>query len=117
MTEGKIRQTAEDFAAVARDAIDAVFSTAWKSTARKGYLLQQFLATNANQRTDRWGGSPADRIRLTVEVVTAVTEAIGASRTGLARLAAGVPLAEADMSKAYGGDIAGCADYPTYQSA
>ncbi|MBO3681998.1 alkene reductase [Streptomyces sp. NEAU-YJ-81] len=82
MTDGEIRQTIEDFAAAARNAIEAGFDGVELHGAN-GYLLQQFLATNANQRTDQWGGGPANRIRFTVEVVTAVAEAIGASRTGL----------------------------------
>ena len=48
-----------------------------------GYLLHQFLSTNANQRSDSWGGSIDGRIRFTVEVVRAVVDAIGAHRVGL----------------------------------
>ena len=48
-----------------------------------GYLLHQFLAPSSNQRTDAYGDSPAARARLTIEVVTAVAEAIGAERVGL----------------------------------
>ncbi|MFE6487747.1 hypothetical protein ACFVGN_33100 [Streptomyces sp. NPDC057757] len=39
---------------------------------------------NADQRTDQWGGSPANRVRLTVEIVAAVTEAIGVCAVGAA---------------------------------
>lgn len=48
-----------------------------------GYLLQQFLSSNANQRTDEYGGSVANRIRLSVEVATAVAQEIGPERTGI----------------------------------
>lgn len=82
LTEAGIAATITDFAAAARNAIDAGFDGVEVHGAN-GYLLHQFLSTNANQRTDQWGGSPANRIRLTVEVVTAVAEAIGAGRTGL----------------------------------
>ncbi|CAL9328977.1 NADPH dehydrogenase [Streptomyces sp. enrichment culture] len=51
--------------------------------AANGYLLHQFLAENANLRTDDWGGSPDARIRLTVEVVRAVAAVIGPHRVGL----------------------------------
>ena len=47
-----------------------------------GYLVHQFLSTNANERTDRYGGSIENRIRFAVEVATAVAEEIGAGRTG-----------------------------------
>ena len=43
----------------------------------EGYLLNQFLATRVNDRTDAWGGSPQARRRLPVEVVRAVREAAG----------------------------------------
>lgn len=48
-----------------------------------GYLLHQFLTPGANERTDEYGGSPENRARLTVEVVRAVAEAIGAERTAV----------------------------------
>jgi 2,4-dienoyl-CoA reductase-like NADH-dependent reductase (Old Yellow Enzyme family) len=48
-----------------------------------GYLLHQFLAPNANQRTDQYGGSVENRARILVEVARAVAAEIGADRTGL----------------------------------
>ena len=48
-----------------------------------GYLLHEFLAPGANTRTDAFGGSPHNRARFVIEVVTAVAEAIGAGKTGL----------------------------------
>lgn len=48
-----------------------------------GYLLSQFLSTNANQRTDEWGGSVENRARLVLGVVAAAAEAIGPGRVGL----------------------------------
>jgi N-ethylmaleimide reductase len=55
-----------------------------------GYLLQQFLSSNANQRTDRYGESIQNRIRLSIEVATAVADEIGAGRTGF-RISPGNP--------------------------
>jgi 2,4-dienoyl-CoA reductase (NADPH2) len=43
----------------------------------EGYLLNQFLVTHTNKRTDRWGGSYENRMRLPVEVVRRVREAVG----------------------------------------
>lgn len=51
--------------------------------AANGYLLQQFLSTNSNQRTDNYGGSLENRARLILEVVDAVAEVMGASRVGV----------------------------------
>ncbi|MFV3405151.1 FAD-dependent oxidoreductase [Pseudomonas sp. NY15463] len=44
----------------------------------EGYFINQFLAAHTNQRTDRWGGSYANRMRLAVEIVRRVREAVGA---------------------------------------
>ncbi|MGP9504195.1 alkene reductase [Specibacter sp. AOP5-B1-6] len=48
-----------------------------------GYLLHEFLAPSANQRSDAHGGSPENRARFVVETVTAVARAIGAGKTWL----------------------------------
>ena len=47
-----------------------------------GYLVQQFLSSNANQRSDRYGGSIDNRVRFGVEVASAVVKAVGAHRVG-----------------------------------
>ena len=51
--------------------------------AANGYLLQQFMSTNTNRRTDEYGGSVENRVRLTVEVLEAVAGVIGADRVGI----------------------------------
>ena len=43
----------------------------------EGYFLNQFLVTHTNKRSDRWGGSYENRMRLPVEVVRRVREAVG----------------------------------------
>jgi 2,4-dienoyl-CoA reductase (NADPH2) len=43
----------------------------------EGYLINQFLAPHTNRRTDRWGGSPENRMRFPVEVVRRTREALG----------------------------------------
>ncbi len=43
----------------------------------EGYFLNQFLVTHTNKRTDRWGGSYENRMRLPVEVVGRVRAAVG----------------------------------------
>ena len=43
----------------------------------EGYFLNQFLVRHTNHRTDRWGGDYANRMRLPVEVVRRVREAVG----------------------------------------
>ena len=43
----------------------------------EGYFLNQFLVTHTNTRTDRWGGSYENRMRLPVQVVRRTREAVG----------------------------------------
>jgi 2,4-dienoyl-CoA reductase-like NADH-dependent reductase (Old Yellow Enzyme family) len=48
-----------------------------------GYLLDQFLHDNVNVRTDAYGGSIENRCRFPLEVIKAVTDAVGADKTGI----------------------------------
>jgi N-ethylmaleimide reductase len=48
-----------------------------------GYLLEQFLQSRSNLRTDRYGGSIENRARLLLEIVQAATDVWGASRVGV----------------------------------
>ncbi|PXX65453.1 N-ethylmaleimide reductase [Nocardia tenerifensis] len=82
LTLDEIHSTVEDFAAAARNAIDAGFAGVEVHSAN-GYLLHQFLSQNTNQRTDAYGGSVTNRIRFTLEVVEAVAAAIGPERVGV----------------------------------
>ncbi|GAA2729226.1 alkene reductase [Actinocorallia aurantiaca] len=70
------------FADAARRAIDAGFDGVELHGAN-GYLIQQFLSSNANRRTDAYGGSIAGRIRFAVEAAEAAADAIGADRVGI----------------------------------
>lgn len=51
--------------------------------AANGYLLQQFMSTNSNIRTDAYGGSLENRARLTLEAVDAAIAEMGADRVGV----------------------------------
>ena len=51
--------------------------------AANGYLLDQFLRDGTNQRDDRYGGSPENRIRLLIAVVDAVAETWETARIGV----------------------------------
>jgi N-ethylmaleimide reductase len=72
----------EEFVTASRRALAAGID-AVELHAANGYLLHEFLAPSSNTRTDAYGGSPENRIRFVVEVVTAVVEAVGADRVGL----------------------------------
>ena len=71
-----------EFVDAARRAVDAGLDGV-ELHAANGYLLQQFLASGSNVRTDAYGGSPEHRARFVVEVATAVAEAIGGQRVGI----------------------------------
>ncbi|GAA2795981.1 alkene reductase [Kitasatospora sp. CM 4170] len=89
LDEAEILQTIADYATAARHAVEAGFDGV-EIHGANGYLIHQFLAPNANRRTDAWGGGTEGRIRLAVEVTTAVAEAIGGHRVGL-RISPGNP--------------------------
>ncbi len=70
------------FADAARCAMDAGFD-AVEVHGANGYLIEQFLRDSINDRQDAYGGSVGNRVRLLVEVMQAITQAIGGERTGL----------------------------------
>jgi N-ethylmaleimide reductase len=72
----------DDYADAARKAMEAGFDGV-EIHAANGYLLDQFLRDGSNARTDRYGGSVTNRLRLTLEVAQAVCAAVGAGRTGI----------------------------------
>jgi len=78
----EIKQIIDDFRQAAANAIAAGFDGV-EIHGANGYLLEQFLKDGANQRTDIYGGSIENRARLLLEVTAAVTEEIGAERTGV----------------------------------
>ncbi|MBF6059358.1 alkene reductase [Nocardia terpenica] len=98
----EITEHAESYAEAARRAIDAGFDGVELHGAN-GYLISQFLSSNANLRTDRYGGTVANRIRFAVEAVTATVAAIGGARTGI-RLSPGATfwgVTETDIPELY----------------
>jgi len=71
------------FAAAARNAVETAGFDGVEIHGANGYLLDQFLKTGANQRTDDYGGSIENRARLTLEVTRAVADAVGGGKTGI----------------------------------
>jgi len=82
ITVEEIRQTVRDFATAARNAIAAGFDGV-ELHAASGYLVQQFLTTNVNLRTDEYGGSIENRARFLFEVLDAIISEVGAERVGI----------------------------------
>lgn len=102
LATGEVPEQAGSYAEAATRAIGAGFDGVELHGAN-GYLIGQFLSSNANLRTDRYGGSIAGRIRFAVEAVEATVDAIGAGRTGI-RLSPGAGLwdvTEEDVPQLY----------------
>lgn len=82
LTEDEIQGVIQEFVQGSLNAIKAGFDGVELHGAN-GYLLHEFLSPAANQRDDKYGGSPENRVRFVVEVVKAVAEAVGAERVGI----------------------------------
>ena len=72
----------QDFAHAAQRAREAGFDGV-EIHGANGYLLDQFMKTGANQRSDRYGGSIENRARFTLEVAEAVAKAWSPGRVGI----------------------------------
>ncbi|CCL99890.1 uncharacterized protein FIBRA_01915 [Fibroporia radiculosa] len=82
LTIAEIKEYLETYATAARNAVRAGFDGVEIHSAN-GYLLDQFLQDVSNKRTDEYGGSIENRTRFALEVVDAISKAIGAPRVGI----------------------------------
>jgi N-ethylmaleimide reductase len=82
LRDDEIPALIEDYRRAARNAIAAGFDGV-ELHAANTYLIEQFLRDSVNDRSGPYGGSIANRARLLLEVVTAITDEIGAGRTGV----------------------------------
>lgn len=82
LTTEEIRSIIADYRRGARNAIDAGFDGV-EIHGANGYLIDQFLRTTSNTRTDSYGGSRENRLRFLKEVVDAVADEVGAGRTAI----------------------------------
>lgn len=76
MSERNIRQTIKDFAHSAALAKLAGYDGV-EVMGSEGYLINQFLSSHVNQRTDEWGGDIHGRMRFAVEIVKAIRSEVG----------------------------------------
>jgi N-ethylmaleimide reductase len=82
MTADDLAHAVAEYARSAQLAMEAGFDGV-ELHAANGYLMEQFLNANVNQRTDAYGGSINGRNRFALEVVRATVAAIGANRVGI----------------------------------
>jgi N-ethylmaleimide reductase len=82
LSRSEIHSVVNDFRIGARNAIEAGFDGV-EIHGANGYLVDQFLRTTANTRTDEYGGSRENRLRFLKEVVSAVADEVGAERTAI----------------------------------
>ncbi len=73
----------QSYAAAARAAVNIAGFDGVEIHGANGYLLDQFMKTGSNQRQDAYGGSIENRARLLLDVVRAITSAIGGGRTAI----------------------------------
>ncbi len=99
---GEIPGVIAEYAAAARNArragIDGV-----ELHCASGYLPMQFLSSNSNRRSDRYGGTVENRVRFAIETLEALANAIGPGRVGF-RICPGVTLngmADVDPAETY----------------
>ena len=76
LTDEEIYKQIEDFVFTSVQAQKAGYDGV-EIMGSEGYFLNQFIAARTNQREDDWGGSYENRIRLPIEVVRRVREAVG----------------------------------------
>ncbi|KAJ7673852.1 hypothetical protein DFH06DRAFT_750779 [Mycena polygramma] len=96
LTVAEIEEYVGLYGQAAKNAIRAGFDGV-EVHAANGYLIDQFIQDVSNHRTDEYGGSPANRSRFALEVLDAVTKAVGDERTGI-RLSPWSPFQEMGMA-------------------
>lgn len=82
MTQADIQQVIGEYRQAALNALEAGFDGV-ELHAANGYLINQFIDSEANNRSDEYGGCIQNRLRFLGEVVEALIDAVGAERVGV----------------------------------
>ena len=83
LTKDEIAEYVHLYAVAAHNAVERGGFDGVEIHGANGYLLDQFLKETSNNRTDEYGGSPENNARFVLDVVAAVSEAVGEERVGL----------------------------------
>lgn len=83
MTKDQIREAVAQFAQAARNAVEEAGFDGVEIHGGNGYLLDTFVHSNINDRTDEYGGSLENRLRFPLEVIDAVVKEVGNERVGI----------------------------------
>lgn len=94
MTVGEIEEVVRHFVDASRTMAAAGFDGI-EIHAAHGYLLSQFLSSASNVRTDAYGGSPAARAKIVLDIIKSVREAVPLASSGK-KFAIGIKLNSAD---------------------
>ncbi|MFG2111793.1 FAD-dependent oxidoreductase [Streptomyces sp. NPDC048718] len=76
LSDAEVEQTVEDYARCAELAREAGYDGV-EVMGSEGYLINEFIASATNHRTDRWGGSYENRTRFPLEIVRRIRERVG----------------------------------------
>lgn len=76
LSRGGIKRTINDFVNCAKLAQEAGYDGV-EIMGSEGYLINQFIVSKTNKRTDEWGGSYENRIKFPIEIVRQTREAVG----------------------------------------
>lgn len=83
LTREDIKEIVQVFASAADRAVNQAGFDGVELHGANGFLIEQFIQDVSNQRTDEYGSSIENRIRFPLEVIEAVSKAVGAERTAL----------------------------------
>ncbi|THH17930.1 hypothetical protein EW146_g2975 [Bondarzewia mesenterica] len=83
LTIPEIKEYISDFATAASNAVHRAGFDGVEIHGANGYLVDQFLQSNSNNRTDEYGGSVDNRIRFALEVADALVKSVGAEKVGI----------------------------------
>ncbi|MVM31987.1 alkene reductase [Spirosoma sp. HMF4905] len=82
LTTDEVKQTVQEFVQAAQNAIEAGFDGV-EIHGANGYLVEQFIRSTSNKRTDEYGGSAENNARFALEVAEKISQAIGKEKTGI----------------------------------